>query len=131
MLAHMDEQGQTEAKKNERGKQLNGGKNLRWAVGMAGKDGSRQTQSLLNRYCRRTQPVDSPSGTGLKTTASSWPALQQKQQLPTMLAGLSPCSAGEWREYGGAGSQESGCRPTYTVPTPPIAFACHCPYPLP
>ena len=34
-------------------------------------------------------------------------------------------------ECSGTSSHEGGCRPTYTVPTPPIAFACHCPYPLP
>ena len=57
--------------------------------------------------------------------------LAAKQWPQTKLACLSPCSAGRWGECNGAGSQEGGCRPTYTVPTPPIAFACHCPYPLP
>ena len=64
--AHGNEQGkQTEA--NERGKaNLNGGKMLRRAVGMAGKDGSRHTARRTS-HCRRTQPADSPPGTGLKT----------------------------------------------------------------
>ena len=59
-------------KQNERGKQNVEGQWAWQAKWQAGK------QNLLNRYCRRTQPVDSPSGTGLKQTAHSWPALQQK-----------------------------------------------------
>ena len=51
------------------------------AVGMAGKEWQ-QAHSLQNRHCRQTQPADDLPGSGLKTTASSWPALQQKQQLP-------------------------------------------------
>ena len=73
------EQGQT--KQNERGQEL------MWAVGMAGKEWQ-QAHSPQNRHCRRTQPADSPPGTGLKQTASSWPALQQTQQLQTTSACL-------------------------------------------
>jgi len=62
-------------KHNERGQDVEGqdvdGQWAWQAKWQAGK------QNLLNRYCRRTQPVDSPSGTGLKQTAHSWPALQQ------------------------------------------------------
>ena len=57
---------------------LNGGKLLRRAVGMAGKNGRQATKSLLNSSCRQhrllnkatqaTQPADSPPGTGLKQT---------------------------------------------------------------
>ena len=49
------------------------GQMLRRAVGMAGKEWQ-QAHSPQNRHCRRTQPADSPPGTGLKQTASSWPA---------------------------------------------------------
>jgi len=44
---------------------MNGGKLLRRAVGMAGK-GWTGTQPAEQAHCRRTQPADSPSGTGLK-----------------------------------------------------------------
>ena len=35
----------------------------------------------------------------------------------TTLAGLSPCSAGWWRECGGAGHSKGGLRPTYLSPS--------------
>ena len=71
-------------------------------------------------HCRRTQPADSPPGTGLK-----------KQQLPTKLAGLSPCSAGKWREYGGAGTQEAGSDlPTCLPPTYRLCLSLSLPTPL-
>ena len=46
---------------------MNGGKNMRRAVGMAGKMGSRQTQ-----------PADSPSGTGLITNGHQLAGLAAK-----------------------------------------------------
>ena len=55
----------------------------------------------------------------------------QQNNSQQMLAGLSPCSAGWWRECGGAGHSRGGLRPTLPVSLPPIAFACHCTYPLP
>ena len=48
-------------------KQMNGGKNMMRAVGMAG-NGWQANKSLQNRHCRQTQPADSPPGTGLKKT---------------------------------------------------------------
>ena len=42
---------------------------MRRAVGMAGKEWQ-QAHSPQNRHCRRTQPADSPPGTGLKQTAT-------------------------------------------------------------
>ena len=40
--------------------------------------GSRQAKPAEQGHCRRTQPADNPTGTGLEeTTASSWPASQQ------------------------------------------------------
>ena len=81
---------------------------------------------------KQTRPAD---GTGLAA----------KQQLPMKLAGLClaatqpadeagqplPFSGGWWRECGGAGHLEGGLGPTYLSPSQPIAFACHCTYPLP
>ena len=103
-------------------------------------------QSLLNRAAAGKQPADDPTGTGLeeqlptirpvqalKKTTADGPAgtgLAAKQQ-PQMLAGLSPCSAGWWREYDGAGHSKGGLRPTLPVSLPPIAFACLRQYPLP
>ena len=82
----------------------------------------KQTQPAELGRCRQTQPADDLPGTGLVA----------KQQPQTTLAGLSPCSAGRWREYGGAGTQEAGSDlltclpPTYrlclspSLPTPLI-----------
>ena len=39
-------------------------------------------------------------------------ASQQNNSQQTTLAGLSPCSAGCWRECGGAGHSEGGLGPT-------------------
>jgi len=61
---------------------MNGGKNVEKGSGHGMAKASRHT-ACRTSHCRRTQPADSPPGTGLK-----------KQQLPTKLAGLSPCSAG-------------------------------------
>ena len=65
----------------------------------------------------------------LKQTAHSWPALQHKQQLPMLAASR---HAGTW---GGdavvLAARKAGADLPNCVPTPPIAFACHCPYPLP
>ena len=91
ILAHMDMiRASNKSKMNWTGaKQLNGGKNLRRQWAWQAKNG-RQTESLLNKALQATQPADSPPGTGLEEqTAHSWPASQQKQQLPTMMAASS------------------------------------------
>ena len=73
---------------------MNGGKLLRRAVGMAWQRRA-GTQPAEQGHCRRTQPVDSPPGSGLKKHNSQQMAgLAAKQQPQTTLAGLSPCSAG-------------------------------------
>jgi len=43
-----------------------------------------------------------------KNNGQQMAGLAEEQQPPTKLAGLSPCSAGKWREYGGAGPQKAG-----------------------
>ena len=48
---------------------MNGGKNVRWAVDMAKAEASRQTKPAEQGKCRRTQPADSPSGTGLNNNS--------------------------------------------------------------
>ena len=61
---------------------LNGGKMLMRAVGMAGKEWQANKKPAKQGNCRRTQPADSPSGSGIKTNGHRWPASQRKQQLP-------------------------------------------------
>ena len=87
---------------------MNGGKNV-----------NRQTKPAEQGRCRQTQPADNPTGTGLEAHNS--------QQ--TSLAGLSPCSAGWWRECGGAGHSEGGLRPTYLSPShlSPLPVTVHTP----
>ena len=91
------------ASKLERGQMMR-------TVGMAGKEWQ-QAHSPQNRHCRRTQPADSPPGTGLKTNGHRWPASQQTQPQMTS-ARLLPCSAGRWGECYVAGTLVGGLRPT-------------------
>ena len=60
---------------------------------MAGK--GKQAHSPQNRYCRQTQPADSPPGTGLKETATVGRPCS-KQQLPT--TSCTSRRAGKWGE---------------------------------
>ena len=60
------------------------------AVGMAGKVAA-GTHSLLNRHCRQTQPVGSPSGTGLKTHERPTVGRLRSNQTAADDVGLSPC----------------------------------------
>ena len=81
---------------------------------------SRQAKPAEQGRRRRTQPADDPTGTGLEEqlqTIRPVQASQQNNSQQTKLAGLSPCSAGWWREYGGAGHSEGGLRPTYLFPS--------------
>ena len=107
-------------------KQWNGG-NLMRAVGMAGKDGT----------TGKTQPAEQGTAGGHSQRILR-PAQASTQTHGPQLAGLAAKTqpqmtsasrrAGKWGECDG--TQKGGCRPTYPVPTPPNAFACHCPYPL-
>ena len=101
--------------KLERGK-------LMKAVGMAGKTQPAEQQ------LQATQPADAPSGTGLEETTSRWPVLQQKQQLPQM---MSACRAVRRGGVQSCWQPERRVQTYLSVSTPPNAFACHCPYPLP
>ena len=100
----------------------------------------------MARVSRQTQPAEEAAA-GKHSWQTIRPAQALTQQLQTIrpvqasqqnnsqqmtLAGLSPCSAGWWRECGGAGHSEGGLGPTYlSVSLPPIAFACLRQYPLP
>ena len=93
---------------------------------MAGKIGSRHTARRTGTAGKHSRQTLRPAQAS-QQTATSWPASQQKQQLPQSW----PASRRAVQVGGGSavatGSQEGGCRPTYTVPTPPIAFACPVP----
>ena len=94
----------------------------------------RHTKPAEQGRCRQTQPADDPTGTGLEAQLQTIRPIQASQQNNSQqtLAGLSPCSAGWWRECGGAGHSKGGLGPTYLpVSLPPIAFACLRQYPLP
>ena len=52
----------------------------------------------------------------LQANTAGGTGLEEKQQ-PEMLAGLSPCSAGWWRECGGAGHSKGRLGPTYLSPS--------------
>ena len=96
---------------------------------MAGKDGKAgKTQPAEQATAgRHSQRILRPAQAS-RTNGPQLAGLAAKTQLPTMMADR---RAGKWGECSSAGSHEGGCRPTYTVPTPTNAFACHCPYPLP
>ena len=92
-------------------------------------------QSLLNKaaageHSRRTIRPAQALKKQLQTIRPVQ-ASQQNNSQQTSSAGLSPCSAGWWRECGGAGHSEGRLRPTLPVSLPPIAFACLRQYPLP
>ena len=89
--AKHNEWGQANLKQmNGRGQsKLNRGKMLMRAVGMAGKMAGKQTARRTS-HCRRTQPADSPPGTGLKTHGPQLAGFAAKTQLPDDV-GLSPC----------------------------------------
>ena len=113
ILAHMEG---TNGKANR--SKLNGGKNVRWAVGMA-KAECRQANKKARRtgHCRHTQPADSPpSGhtqpadprTGLKQQQPAGGRPRSKTTAATKLACLSPCSAGRWGECKGVALRKAG-----------------------
>ena len=97
ILAHMEGTGgkQNEANEWTGAKQLEAierGQVMR-AVGMAGKDGKAGKTQPAEQHCRRTQPADSPPGTGLTTNGRPTVGrpCSKQQQLPMKMAGLSPC----------------------------------------
>ena len=123
ILAHMEGTG---AKQNE----LNGGKNVEEGSGYGRQRVDRHTACRTGTAGKHSRRALRPAQAS-KQMASSWPASQQKQQLPTKLACLSPCSAGRWGECSGAGSQEGGRRPTYRPdPTYRLCLSLSLPTPL-
>ncbi len=106
------------AQGNEQGggkSKQNGATTMRRAVGMAwqrwtGK-ANRQNKAAAGKHSRQTiRPVQASQQNNSQQMKLA--GLAAKQQPPMKLAGLSPCSAGWWRECGGAGHLDGGLRPT-------------------
>ena len=104
------------------------GAKLRRAVGMAGKEqaGTQPAEQQLQadtagRLFVRLRP---------QNKRPQMTSLAAKTQLPTMMASCRAVQVG-----GGSAVvlalRKAGADLPKPVPTPPIAFACHCPYPLP
>ena len=89
------------------------------------------TQPAEQSHCRRTQPEDSPLSTGLEETHGPQLAgFAAKTQLPDDV-GLSLAVQVSGGSAEILATMKAGADLPTPVPTPPIAFACHCPYPLP
>ena len=110
---------------------MGAGKHGQWA--WHGK-GGRQAKSAEQGRWRRTQPADDPTGTGLEETAADDPAdtgLTAKQQ-PADVVGRPltvQCRLVEGVRW--CWPLKRRARTYLPVSLPPIAFACHCTYPLP
>ena len=119
-------------KANEWGQsKLNGGKNVEKGSG----HGRQSWQQANKKPAEQALQANTASGFSARhRPQNKRPQLDglaaKTQQLTTMLAGLSPCSAGKWGDTVVLAVKKAGSD-LPTVPTPPIAFACHCPYPLP
>ena len=111
-------------------KQLNGGKNVEGSGHGRQKMAGRQTKPAEQFTAGgHSQRILRPAQALKKQTAHSWPAWQQKQQLQINV-GLSLAV----QVSGGSAvvlALKKAGSDLPNVPTPPIAFACHCPYPLP
>jgi len=123
ILAHMEGTGAKQ-------KQMNGGKMLMRAVGMAGKEWQANKkpaeQGTAGRHSRQTlRPAQASKQTATDGRPRSEAMAADKVGLPLavqcrLMGGVQWCWQPRRRVQ------------TYlAVPTPPIAFACHCPYPLP
>ena len=130
--AHGHETGGKQSKVNRTGlSKTERGQELMRAVGMAGKEW--QAHSPLNKHCRRTQPADSPPGTGLKTNER--PTVGRPCSKNNSCRRCWPASCRAVQVEGESAMvpapRKAGSDLPNPISTPPIAFACHCPYPLP
>ena len=98
---------------NARGQaNLNGGKMLMRAVGMAGKGWQAHSPQNKATAGGHSQRILRPAQASKQQTAHRWPASQRNNSRRPTSACLSPCSAGRWGECKDVGTQEGGCRPT-------------------
>ena len=91
---------------------------------VAGKQ-SRQNKAAAGKHSRQMiRPAQALKKPQLQTIR---PVQALQQNNSQQLAGLSPCSAGWWRECGGAGHSESGLGPTYLLPShlSPLPVSVH------
>ena len=96
---------------------------------MAGKDGTAGNKKPAEQQLQATLPADAPSGTGLKTNdghqlaglAARTTAADQRRPAVQVSGGSAVVLA----------AMKAGSDLPTPVSTPPNAFACHCPYPLP
>ena len=92
---------------------MNGARMMRRAVGMAWqrRAGTHSPQNKATAGGHSRQTI-CPAQASKKHNSQQMAGLAAKQQPQMTLAGLSPCSAGRWRECDGIGTQEGGLRPT-------------------
>ena len=93
---------------------------------------SRHTKPAEQGRCRRTQPADNPPGTGLKATQQ--PADGRPRSKTTAADDVGRPLAVQCRLVEGlrwCWPLKRRARTYLPVSLPPIAFACHCTYPLP
>ena len=91
------------------------------AVGMAWQRRAGTQPADLGR-CRQTQPADGLPGTGLEETQQPADQVGRPLRAVQVDGGSAVVLA----------TQEAGSDlPNLSVSLPPIAFACHCLYPLP
>ena len=124
ILAHMDMNRAKQSRMTGRGKNVEGSGHDMAKV-------ARQAHSLQNKTAagKHSRWTLRPAQASKKQPADGRPRSKQ-QQPQTMSACLSPCSAGKWGSAVVLAAMKAGAD-LPTAPTPPIAFACHCPYPLP
>ena len=121
ILAHMDMDRWGQSK-------MNGGKRREGQWAWHGK-GGRQAKPAEQGRCRRTQPADGLPGTGLEANNSQ--AVGRPRSKTTAADDVGRPLAVQCRLMEGVRwcwHSRGGLRPTSL---PPIAFACHCLYPLP
>ena len=127
ILAHMDMNG-GEQSKNE----MNGGKNVEKGSGHGeGKMAGRQTKPAEQGTAGgHSQRILRPAQASNKQPAVGRPC-SKNNSCQMVLACPSPCSAGKWGSAVVLAARKAGSDLPKPVSTPPNAFACHCPYPLP
>ena len=121
---------------NEQGggqSKMNGGKNVEEGSGHGMAKASRHTQPAEQGRCRRTQPADDPTGTGLKAQLQTIRPIQASQQNNSHRC--RPASRRAVQVGGGSAvvlaTQEAGSDlPTCLPPTYRLCLSLHIPPPL-
>ena len=129
ILAHMAMNRGSKMNRTGRGQsKMNGGQELVRAVGMAGKMAGRLTQPAEQGTAgRHSQRILRPAQASKQTATVGRPRSKNNscrcwRPLAVQVSGGSAVMLA---------LKKAGSDLPTPVPTPPIAFACHCPYPLP